>query len=76
MGGYVSERMLQLIIECARADEQRKQMPIITKLIEDNKQLKEELHLASLPQPKKPIDEEIAELQERIMKLYAEKDKN
>jgi hypothetical protein len=25
---------------------------------------------------KKPVDEEIAELQERIMKLYAEKGKN
>ena len=42
----------------------------------ENKQLKEELRLARLPPPKKPIDEEIAELQTRIMALYAEKGKN
>jgi len=48
-------------------------------IVSENKKLKEELEklrLASLPPPKKPIGEEIAELQTRIMKLYAERDKN
>jgi hypothetical protein len=42
----------------------------------ETKTLKEELRLARLPPSKKPIDEEIAELQTRIMELYAEKGKN
>ena len=42
----------------------------------ENKRLKEELRLARLPPPKKPAEEEIAELQTRIMELYAEKGKN
>jgi len=46
------------------------------KLYMETKALKEELCLARLPPPKKPVDEEIAELQTRIMKLYAEKNKN
>ena len=45
-------------------------------VFDENKRLKKELRLARLPPPKKPIDEEIAELQERIMKLYAERGKN
>ena len=42
-------------------------------IFSENKRLKEELRVARLPppkQPSKPPHEEIAELQERIMKLY------
>ena len=46
------------------------------KLYMEHNQLKEELRLARLPPAKKPIDEEIARLQEQIMVLYAEKAKN
>jgi hypothetical protein len=46
------------------------------KLYMETKTHKEELRLASLPPSKKFVDEEIAELQTRIMELYAEKGKN
>ena len=46
------------------------------KMYKEIEKYKEELRVLRLPPPKKLIDEEIAELQTRIMALYAEKGKN